>query len=280
MNNQERARSSKLQTLGGLFLESRNNADVNSAAVGITRPPQGYNGASTKGDCNPSNTSGSGGNGAIEEAIEAVKDALGGFGVLSRPNQDPEKVWRRPIPASLYQPPRYQPSLTTIMPRSRLPPGAKIRSTRSASNDGKNREDDLVEVWTYSLTSDYDKEGTTANDLNQRPLQGNLSSKLVEYTRGTMGVRRPFRPGGMDEDEHAPGDYDDEELEVESKYLSEEATLNARRALTMGSKKALEKGILITAPPGVSFSEGLRYGDIFDDADQLVLENSRSGDRY
>ncbi|KAL9181427.1 hypothetical protein ACHAXT_010232 [Thalassiosira profunda] len=203
----------------------------------------------------------------IDSALEAVREALAGFGVLSG-SCDPEKVWQRPIPASLFQPPTYLPSLTTLVPRSRLPPGAKIRTANNVAST--NGEEELVEVWAYSLTSDYDEEAGNTNDLHHRPLQGNLSSKLTEYTRGTMGVRRPFRPGGMDDDDNV--DEADDLSALQSEYLSEEATANARRALTVGSKKAYEEGILITAPPGVSFSEGLRYEDVFDDADQLQMK--------
>ena len=90
-----------------------------------------------------------------------------------------------------------------------------------------------------------------------------------------MGVRRPFRPGGMDDDDdnyYAEGDVDAAEEEEMNPYLSEEATKNAREALRLGSKKAWEKGILITAPPGVSFTVGLRYEDVFTDGDTLVRE--------
>ena len=112
--------------------------------------------------------------------------------------------------------------------------------------------------------------------MRKRPLggRGNLSSKLVEYTRGTMGVRRPFRPGGMDNGDDDAAKYGDDDNSEEDDYnnpfLSEEATRNARRALTIGSKRAREEGILIMAPPGVSFTEGLRYEDVFEDGDQLV----------
>ncbi len=48
-------------------------------------------------------------------------------------------------------------------------------------------------------------------------------------------------------------------------FLSEGATRNARRALAIGLRRARDEGILITAPPGVSFAVGLRYEDVFDD---------------
>lgn len=256
MDNQADEARSKPRTLGELLAEANDAAQLaaSSPATGITRPPR------------PDGSREDGEETAVSHALEAVQDALASFGVLSGA-KDPEKVWQRPIPSSLFQPPRYLPSLTTIMPLSRLPPGAKVRGGKPNNNG-----DELVEVWTYSLTSEYDADNSAGNsDLNQRPLQGNLSSKLVEYTRGTMGIRRPFRPGGFDDvDEEGVGadGYGDEE-EEENPYLSEEATINARKALTLGSKKAWEQGLLIKAPPGVSFTEGLRYEDVFIDADQL-----------
>jgi hypothetical protein len=88
---------------------------------------------------------------------------------------------------------------------------------------------------------------------------------------GRMGVRRPFRPGGMDDDDddHDCNEkYGDDEgkggEELGSNpFLSEEATRNARRALAIGSRRAHDEGILISAPPGVSFAVGLRYEDVF-----------------
>lgn len=167
------------------------------------------------------------------------------------------------------------PSLTTLMPKSRVPPNAKIYRELDPRSNDKNA---LVEVWVYSLTpSDGDNTTTRTNDLHQRPLQGNLSSKLVEYTRGTMGVRRPFRPGGMDEEEVANELYNDQgnnrDTSLESQYLSEEATVNARNALSIGSKKAWENGTLITAPPGMSFRVGLTYQDVFTDSDDLEMKH-------
>ncbi|KAL7548511.1 hypothetical protein ACHAWF_011790 [Thalassiosira exigua] len=247
-----------------------------SASVGIARPPKHGSGSdvNTPGDIHvnaasppPTTTCPSRKTEEIDLALEAVKDALVGFGVLSGP-RDPDQVWQRPIPSNLFQPPRYLPSLTTIMPTSQLPPGAKIRGGRNGTSKNVVDDDELVEVWTHSLTSDFDGEAGNGNDLHQRPLQGNLSSKLVEYTRGAMGVRKPFRPGGMDDEDTSFACRDEE-------FLSEEATANARLALTLGSKEALERGILIMAPPGVSFSEGLSYDDIFDDGDRLSARTKK-----
>ena len=231
-----------------------NIADIGVSA-GVTLPP-GFDTQRDKADRSVS----------FADTLSSVKDALATLGVISSKEDNaacPEQIWHRSIPASLFRPPSHAPSLTTLMPRSRIPPGAKIRET--SSKDDTKEDDELVEVWVYSLVSEHDDDAK-GNDLIQRPLQGNLSSKLVEYTRGTMGVRRPFRPGGLDgEDDFAPGEAH------ESEYLTEEAIDNARLALTIGSKRALERGILITAPPGMSFREGLRYQDVFRDSEDLCI---------
>jgi hypothetical protein len=223
----------------------------------------------------------------------AVEDALAGLGVVpSRSLDVDQQVWHRKVPSGLlFQPQRYLPPLTTLMPRSRLTPGARVVLSHCGGGMGGDDDDidALVEVWAHSLlatASCRDSDGgggggpgrrdDDRNDPRGRPLGGNLSSKLVEYTRGRMGVRRPFKPGGMDDDEEGYGydrDDDDDDDDDEKKkdidrknpFLSEEATRNARRALTIGSRRAMEEGILITAPPGVSFSEGPRYEDSFDD---------------
>mmetsp|Transcript_11994 Transcript_11994/g.26099 ORF Transcript_11994/g.26099 Transcript_11994/m.26099 type:complete len:1429 (-) Transcript_11994:47-4333(-) len=228
-----------------------NITDIGVSA-GITLPP-GFNTRRDMADA------------SVADTLSSVQDALSAFGVISSKDDNaacPEQIWHRPIPSNLFRPPSHAPSLTTMMPRSRLPPGAKIRETSSKDDTKEDDEDELVEVWVYSLASEHD-DNVRGNDLTQRPLQGNLSSKLVEYTRGTMGVRRPFRPGGLD-DEDAGEAY-------ESEYLTKEAIDNARLALTIGSKEALERGILLTAPPGMSFSEGLRYQDVFSDAEEICI---------
>ena len=176
---EEEARS--MQTLGELLSKS-NNVIINSASalpksLGITLPPQQHD------DNNDNATDKAVGNtDDIDAALDSVKDALATLGVISGA-KDQTKVWQRPIPSSLFQPPRYNPSLTTLMPTSRLPPGAKIRGGNSNNIEDDNKDvddDELVEVWKYSLTTSDGGENSS-NDLHQRPLQGNLSSKLGEH---------------------------------------------------------------------------------------------------
>lgn len=232
----------------------------------------------------------------IDSAINAVKTALIEFGVLAptSSSSQQQQVWTRSIPSNLYQTPKCTPSLTTMMPLSRVPPNAKIiggqqPNKKNENVDNESVDDVLVEVWKHSLTSSNEDSGNiqapSSGDLQHRPLHGNLSSKLSEYTRGAMGVRRPFRPGGLDDDDHDYENYyqDDDRKgnkasAIESDYLTEEATTNARRALTIGSKKAWEEGILITSPPGMSFRVGLSYDDVFNDGHDLKMMNNIVGD--
>ena len=235
----------------------------------------------------------------IEAALKAAKLALAGFGVLPPPPSSPTsqepaprpQTWQRTLPSNLFQPPKGSPSPTTLLPSSRLPPGAKIRrflgsggretkdvDGRDLFHDANGEEEDaLVEAWSHSLATTDGNDGD--GDGLRRPLRGNLSSKLVEYTRGVMGVRTPFRPGGSTMEETEEGEDGNEASKV-SKYLSEEATINARKALTMGSKKAWEKGLLITAPPGMSFRVGLRYEDVFvcDDSSEKEKDDENVGE--
>ena len=147
----------------------------------------------------------------------------------------------------------------------RLPPNTKIYRTL----EGADGTTTLAEVWTHSLNK------TDGDALNSRPLQGNLSSKLVEYTRGTTGVRRPFRPGGMEDDLiHA-----DEDEEEGDEFLTEEAVKRARDGLIKSTREGWEDGTLITAPPGVSFEIGLSYQDVFDvkDGEEVVRRGWNEG---
>ena len=272
MDQEQQNRSKKLHELSQLLKKSNKSSTAYSksgAFSGVTWPDD-----DDDNDC--SNKNNGNNQRQIDSTIDAVKSTLAGFGVLA-PTSSQQQVWNRSIPSTLYQSPKCTPSLTTIMPLSRVPPGAKICGQRPSTDDDGNNGDVLVEVWKHSLTSNEENGNQTAGDVQHRPLQGNLSSKLSEYTRGTMGVRRPFRPGGMDDDDEIEEDGV-EENNMESEYLSEEATTNARRALTLGSKKAWEEGILITSPPGMSFHVGLSYDDVFIDGDDLEMVDNGGGE--
>ena len=285
-------KSSPPNALGELLASSSTTNDVidlalSSAGAGITLPPP-------QNDDDINNPVSSRSSNNIDDALNAVENALAGLGVITKSGV--AQVWhRKMVDTSMFRPPDYLPPRTTLMPRSRLPPNSKVvnfghhhRSsiadvdgTSSSAQEDSDVNDGLVEVYIDSLMAADTTTTTTferGDDLRKRPLGGNLSSKLVEYTRGTMGVRRPFRPGGMDDDENDnAGDvvYNGAD-ECSNPFLSEEATRKARRALTIGSKRAYEEGILIMAPPGVSFTEGLRYDDVFSDGDQLFRKEAPS----
>ena len=268
MDEKQQTRSKKLHELSQLLKKNKSSTTYSKSAAssGVSWPDSKDNDGSNKQK-------------QIDSTIDAVKSALAGFGVLA-PTPSQQQVWNRSIPSTLYQTPKCTPALTTIMPLSRVPPGAKICGQQQPSTNDSNG-DVLVEVWKHSLTSNEESGNQVAGDVQHRPLQGNLSSKLSEYTRGTMGVRRPFRPGGMDNDDDEYQDDNVKEITAttaESEYLSEEAVTNARRALTLGSKKAWEEGILITSPPGMSFRVGLSYDDVFNDGDDLEMVYNSGGD--
>ena len=296
MDKDQRTRSKKLHELSQL-LKKKNNNNSNTGYYSNSAASSGVTWPDNADDDDAGGFKNNGTNNKKEvdsSTIDAVKSALAGFGVLA-PISSQQQVWNRSIPSTLYQTPKCTPSLTTILPLSRVPPGAKLCGRQPRNSDNGNGDDDvLVEVWKHSLlTSTSSEENgnqaatTGSGELQHRPLQGNLSSKLSEYTRGTMGVRRPFRPGGMDDDddddEH--DEYQDDDAKgnitttaVESEYLSEEAITNARRALTLGSKKAWEEGILITSPPGMSFRVGLSYDDVFNDGGDLEMGDNGGDD--
>ena len=162
------------------------------------------------------------------------------------------------------------------MPLKHLPPHTKIHRTFSDDNSDSYT---LVEVWTPSLSATDDGGG----NIQSRPLQGNLSSKLVEYTRGTMGVRRPFRPGGMAMEEEAYESMsiisEENGTKEDDDFLSEEATKRARDGLIKSSRLGWEDGTLITAPPGVSFDVGLSYEDVFvvEDGEVVIRRGADRG---
>jgi hypothetical protein len=132
----------------------------------------------------------------------------------------------------------------------------------------------LVEVPVSSLSIPIEQSQNDTNNSNNkvsiRPLAGNLSTKLVEYTRGAVGKRNPFAPGGMDNDDVYARADDSTTLEKESKdampeFCSPEESKDAFDVLKKGSIRSWKDGTLITAPPGVSFEVGISLKDAFED---------------
>ena len=211
---------------------------------------------------------------SLQDADAKIRTALEDFGVLP-PSEEPhceepprQPRWKRTLNSSLITVPSV-PSQTTLVPLSSIPhPNrAKLRVDTSSL-----AEDALVEVPVAVLMPpDISVEGAsggeTSSVLAARPLQGNLSAKLSEFTRGQVGRRRPFKAGGIDSDDLAiPSAFgaDVEEDKVQpAQYMSPEECKMALDVLDKGPLEAWRDGSLITAPPGVTFSVGLGPKDVY-----------------
>jgi len=203
----------------------------------------------------------------LEEAKVLVDRALEAAGVIDpTPSQDdgtpPPPRWRRPVDPSLLTVP-YVPAQTTLVPLSSIP--IPNRAGQELGEDEDGDKDRVVEVPTSALLSPEAAAG--GGGALSRPLQGNLSTKLADYTRGQVGRRQPFRAGGIDADDLAieedGGDGAEASVaEAESEFLSEEACRAAMEVLEKGSLRAWRDGTLITAPPGVGFDVGIGPGDV------------------
>lgn len=194
----------------------------------------------------------------LRDSIRATWQA---HGVLSPVTS----VWTRPIPATLYTCPLSEPQ-TTLVPWKSLP--LSVQSKLEAPTD----RDGCVEVPTACLVKDEtSQEAATAAKgtvvLAKRPLAGNLTNKLSEYTRGNLsGQSKPFRPGGIDDPTPAPQD----------EYQSLEASRRAIEVLDKGSAVSWKDGTIITAPPGADFKAGLTWKDVHGQEDENVEEETVS----
>ena len=175
-----------------------------------------------------------------------------------------EKVWDatllpsktalvRPITSDLYQCPLSKPQ-TILAPWNSLP-----RSIQSKLNPLNNRNDSknaLVEVPKSLLVNTNDEEATgkTETSLQRRPLGGNLTNKLKEYTRGASGQVRPFRPGGMDDEIQRDGGC----------FMSPHEIHKSQQVLDKGSEISWKEGNIICAPPGVDFKIVLNWNSVYD----------------
>jgi len=159
--------------------------------------------------------------------------------------------WKRPISSSLYKCPLSAPQ-TTLVHWSSLPQAVRTRLPTTP-----DCEDSVVEIPLSYLTPPDDEGGVTATSsiLQKRPLGGNLSSKLTEYTRGVAGQCKPFRPGGMDDDNVADAALNDELLPQDI-----QETL---KVLDKGAEASWRDGTILTAPPGASFEVGLSWKDVY-----------------
>lgn len=193
-----------------------------------------------------------------QEAIENVYRAHGMMAPMSG-------FWKRPIHQGLYQCPLSEP-MTTLVTWDSLPKPIQQYYKKPAKGN-------VVEVLrTHLLADGISEEGQHAQQsqgsLNRRPLGGNLSSKLTEYTRGKSGQCNPFRPGGVDQDELGEQEIDP--------FLTQKAIDDSLKVLEQGSKASWKDGTLITAPPGVSFKVGISYSDVYPDEEEMDIINEIS----
>jgi hypothetical protein len=167
--------------------------------------------------------------------------------------------WIRPIPDHLYQCSLSAPQ-TTLATLSSLP--LSIRSRLPHANLQTKDNNAVVEVPLAYVQLDEEGTGRAQEGENltmttkKRQIGGNLSNKLAEYTRGVSGQCRPFRAGGLGNENLPSGEHDVDE------FLSEQAVKRAMQVLEKGSQESWNDGTIIKAPPGVNFDVGLSWEDV------------------
>jgi hypothetical protein len=193
--------------------------------------------------------------------------------------------WQRPIPADVYRCPLSEP-LTTLVPWDSLPCSIQQHYSKpspASEEEEKNNGSLIVEVDRNHLLAagvlqEQQETGAQAlqqqqqqqqgASLNHRPLTGNMTNKLTEYTRGVSGQCRPFRPGGIGpsgDDIHEGGGGGEQEQDP---FLTQKAIEDSLKVLHQGSKASWKDGTLITAPPGVDFRVGLSYQAVYGTDDE------------
>jgi len=200
-------------------------------------------------------------------------------------------IWERPIPPDIYRCPLSEPQ-TTLVTWNSLPRAIQAlytkpnttTTTTTTNNHDEEEEDGILEIDRrhHHLLSNSQEESTTpphggtqGTVLSRRPLHGNLTSKLSEYTRGVSGQCRPFRPGGMDDGILGDNNNnDDDDDDVGNNFLSSQAIANSLKPLEQGSIASWKDGTLICAPPGVDFKIGLSYMDEDEDSDEKNKKDS------
>jgi len=166
--------------------------------------------------------------------------------------------WVNPIHDHLYQCSLSSPQ-TTLVAWSSLPESVRSRLPKTtAVPDNRDDSDHVVEVplayMQVNLDDMGESDGTTALTGRHRPLGGNLTNKISEYTRGVPGQCKPFSPGGLGSEHTGNDEVDD--------FLSEEAVASAVHVLDKGSEASWKDGTILKAPPGVDFKVGLTWEDV------------------
>jgi hypothetical protein len=192
---------------------------------------------------------------------------------------DPSLSIQQSIPFSLFSLPVCLPSPTSVVPLRSLPYAQRCKFVNQWTPNEKDslsmnetrkgilweKDNTLVEVL-VSNPDDVSENRPSLNSVARRPLAGNLSSKLVEYTRGQIGKRNPFRPGGLDNDLQDPTlNGSKESPTIVSKNLTFEGKTKARQVLEKGAVASYKDHTLLTAPPGMPFAVGLHPRDFFPD---------------
>ena len=207
-----------------------------------------------------------------EKLSLSIQQSLSRIGVIPPFHHDnPTKpTWKRTIGPSMYSLPTSAPALTTLVPLDSLPQNQR---DKCIAQMGKENDDDnaLVEIPLSSLIPQdvtANESGRSVDQLpSHRPLTGNLSSKLTEYTRGQVGVRRPFRPGGMEHDDLDETMSQEEEKQqgVYPPHCSPNDIDTAYQVLEKGSIASWKDGTILTSPPGASFHIGLDLSHVHKD---------------
>ena len=218
---------------------------------------------------------------------EAIHEFYREYGILGGPVKG---IWKRHIPDSVYRCPLSEP-MTTLVEWNSLPKVIQDRYPKPTDSDGSNgggvveimrrdllAEEVLEDEHVESSKSNMVSSSSSTRGLQRRPLGGNLTNKLTEYTRGRSGQANPFTPGGLDVDELVgSGAVKSTGNEgIVNDYLTPEAIERSLRVLKQGSKASWKDGSLILGPPGVDFKVGLSYEDIYgknDDEDANENEN-------
>ena len=175
----------------------------------------------------------------------AIKDALNDVykhvGIIEGDGH----AWRRPFVQSYMFRNPILPSKTTLVDYNSLSAPIRAKVPKPPAPDATSS---IVEVPIDILSYEED-----------RPMQGNLSDKLTEYTRGatTGNNRGPFRPSGMEAEE-----LPIEEVDL---YRTPESIERSRIVLNQNVRTSWLEGKLLTAPPGAAFCVGLSWSDVHDE---------------
>ena len=187
-----------------------------------------------------------------EELATAIQELHEHVGLV--PSSSKQQPWKRPlVHDSLFQSP-ILPPCTTLVAYDSLPHSAKDQL-------GPDKSSGIVEIPLRLLNP---------QDEDDRPMKGNLSNKLSEYTRGGTSTARPFRPGGIDQEDATTTIVDDDP------FRTVEARDRSLRVLNQTTRESWLDGSLLTSPPGATFTVGLSWKDVH--GEDLAQETESKND--